>query len=498
MLLQRQGVPVAEIERRRVEVEHRRAEMESPPEDAGPRNRVLVHDVLKMQRAFDRIETPDDTLDRVRNHEPEARSVEPGPRPEDAVVRIDASGFTLSEDQEQARRSILQGLESGQCELVLTGPAGSGKTTMLRVLIKDLEDTGRKVRLVAPTGKAATRLSQLAGRPATTVHKPLYLKVEEDNEGKVHFGLPQPVAAGNTVILLDEASMLSRAVHADLMSKLPPEVQVVFVGDREQLPPVNDTWGADFANPTAVLTQIHRQALLSPILSLATEIRNGRHWRNSVHDHLHIVKGFDVGVSHVLPEQGRVTRVRHANLEHAAHWLVQTQAAGYPDTVLLTYTNKSRQLLNSLVRSLHGRLDQIEPGDRIVCKRNNPNLFVCNGEVRSVDTVEYLDTSHAAVIEFDDGVQAILFPHLLSEQNGGDKVGFARSVAMLDTLGREQVMRAEYGECLTIHASQGSQFDRVGLVLDFDWMGRKDAETYRRLLYTAVTRACQELVIFEV
>jgi exodeoxyribonuclease-5 len=389
--------------------------------------------------------------------------------------------FHLSDDQEAARKAVLEAAQDGEHVMVLTGPAGSGKTTLTRVIIDDFEALHRVVTLLAPTGKAATRLAELTGRSASTVHRPLYRRVHEDASGALHFSQTQSVAGFDALVIIDEASMLGTQLFADLFKDLPRGAQVLCVGDREQLEPVNDTWGPDFENPTAALTHVHRQALESPILDLATHVRLGGFWR-----------AFD--------PRGRVgyERRKRACLSDVVQWFVESRNAGQ-DVVLLTYTNRTRQALNEMVREAYGRRETIEPGDRILCKRNNLPLGVWNGEVREVERVEVdLEGGGFARVVWTDGKKALIIPWLLREQNGGDQKSFLYALAMIGKDMKDDIMRAEYGECLTVHASQGSQWKKVGIVHDFDFAQRNDKEFYRRLMYTAITRASEELVIFEV
>lgn len=390
--------------------------------------------------------------------------------------------ITLSEDQEVARNAVLKAITNGQTRMVLTGPAGSGKTTLMRTLISDLEVLGRPVTLLAPTGKAATRLAELTGRETSTIHRPLYRKVVEDSSGQLHFSDSQAVAGYKAVVIVDEASMLGTKVFGDLTYTLPKGAQLLCVGDREQLEPVNDTWGPDFTNPTAALSKVHRQALESPILALATDVRNGKFWRNFV----------------CPPDKKGYERIRRIGLPDVVEWLVKRREAG-EDTVLVTYMNRTRQMLNYLIRERYNRKLPIEVGDRIVCKRNNADLGCWNGEIRVVQAVEIdHDRGGCADVKWTDGTGALIVPWLLQEQNGGDRDSFRIALHMIGQEFKSEIMQAEYGECLTIHSAQGSQWKNVGIVHDFDYLQQKDAALYRRLMYTAITRAVENLVIFEV
>lgn len=392
----------------------------------------------------------------------------------------------LSPDQQQARNDILAAVHSGEREIVLSGPAGSGKTTLMRQVLEDLRELRRQTALLAPTGKAAARLRDTTGAETSTIHRALYKTVRESETGAVEFADPQTVARRGGVIVCDEASMVGRNLAKDLIGSLPAGAQILWVGDREQLPPVQDTWGANFANPTALLTQVHRQAEHSPIIRLATAVRRGDDWRR-------------------IPMATGYSRMR-CTREQAAAWLVGQRMFG-ADATLVTFSNATRRQLNALVRAQSGRSGLLDAGDHIVCTRNQYPRGIWNGEVFavrdcwpepvqtwSVDGVGMIDLTCADT----SGGEFLVWPEALD--GTADSAAWRAMDDQLEKRDRNRLVRCEYGECLTVHKSQGSQWDVVGLVHDkaLDAMQDRDPETYRRLVYTAVTRAAKELVIFEV
>lgn len=426
--------------------------------------------------------------------------------------------MALSDDQQVARDAVLAALRAGREAITLSGPAGSGKTTLMRTLIDDLEDAGRRVMLLAPTGKAAARLRDLTGRETTTIHRPLYKRIVVRADGSPEFHDPRSIADGRVVVVVDEASMVGTRLYRDLVRGLPTGAQLLCVGDREQLPPVQDTWGADFAAPTALLTQVHRQAEGSPIIRLATAIRTGQDWR-------------DVPATDRVDAQGGYSRA-HGTVDSAASWLAFQRAKGV-DATLLTFANNTRRAVNDAVRRARG-LDHeaIAPGDVLVCTRNHYGVGLMNGETRTVARVDWrpLDT-----VDFDDWGDPIAYHKWVDasavrwrttdvavdpaevDPDDADTVrpvyvvpeflGTGWSVDAWDHLQnkgdpdiRNRVMQAEWGECLTVHKSQGSQWQAVGVVHDrsLAGMATRDPDTYRRIMYTAATRAARKLVIFEV
>ena len=398
----------------------------------------------------------------------------------------------LSDDQERARKAIWDRVADGAAESVLAGPAGSGKTTLLRTLAEDAEARRRRVVMLAPTGKAASVLRAKSGRMASTIHKALYRSVEEDDAGNPVFGIPSWPCQPGDLLFVDEASMVGREIHAELMSHLPPGAQVVFCGDREQLPPVGDGWGADFAHPTAVLEEVHRQALESPIIRIATAIRTaepGWTW-----------KGVGRGA---WGEPG--AELERGLPQVGATWLADLRGRG-EDATLLAWRNKTRQELNNLVRAKRGiRAEFPQPGDYLICLKNNHAMDFMNGEVHQVRAAFRPPGSPWPAVQVDlwgDHRRAWVRPDLA----GGEMADWRTFEKLLrekyrdgegDPAGRW--VHCDIGEVLTVHKSQGSEFDAVGVIAErgLKWMARENPDDYRRWCYTAVTRARERLVVFE-
>lgn len=168
---------------------------------------------------------------------------------------------------------------------ILTGGPGSGKTTTLRGMIDELERRGQKVLCLAPTGKAAKRMSEQTERPASTIHRKLGFaglrppaKLEDDFSNRGSFN-------DFDVVVIDEASMLDLRVAERVLSHIDADTRLVLVGDPDQLPPVGvgslllDLIDSGRA-PTTSLTKIFRQAEGSLLVLNAYRIRDGKepHW----------------------------------------------------------------------------------------------------------------------------------------------------------------------------------------------------------------------------
>jgi len=159
---------------------------------------------------------------------------------------------------------------------MISGPPGVGKTTIIRAIADTAKAQGLLTSLTAPTGRAASRMTQLSGKPASTVHHLL---------GIMGRGIAPEYNAGNPlpadIVICDEASMLDVELAAKLTDALKPDAHLVLVGDADQLPPpgAGDALAELLASPAIShhrLTQVFRQAARSTLLKTAASIRVGQ------------------------------------------------------------------------------------------------------------------------------------------------------------------------------------------------------------------------------
>lgn len=387
----------------------------------------------------------------------------------------------LSPDQETALSACLVSIKANR-ETVLVGVAGSGKTTLMNALIA--QTTGRVV-LACPTGKAAHRLAQVTGRTAVTIHRLLYRSVEEVGDELV-FSEPHAPCLSGDLIVVDEASMVGSRIYRELMKYLPDGARVLWVGDSEQLEPVNDDWGPDLRNPTARLTEVHRQALGNPIIAYATAVRQG--------------EGNEWLKTDWNPEDG------HISVEAGAHpamvWYLSALDRG-ADVTLVTFTHKVRRAFNESVRA-NMKVDgkKLAPGDKILVKTNRQQAGLMNGQVLTVKSLSRLsqryrrDPVFRVLVREQEG--AILVNTDLIEKQPRDFWNWYK--ALPDFRKDHRLVHIWYGNCLTVHSSQGSQWDEVGFLWDdsFKRMRTREKEGARRFLYTAITRAAEKLAIFSI
>jgi exodeoxyribonuclease V alpha subunit len=190
----------------------------------------------------------------------------------DAMIRAyeRAAGIALARQQREAVRMAI-----GAKAAVVTGGPGVGKTTIVRGIVSILRKQGVTVALAAPTGRAAKRLSDATGAPASTLHRLL-----EWRPATGTFGRNAQTPLDCDALIVDEASMLDVRLGADLVAALPARARLVLVGDVDQLPSVGpgSVLGdviASGVTPTVRLTEIFRQAAESLIVVNAHRIQQG-------------------------------------------------------------------------------------------------------------------------------------------------------------------------------------------------------------------------------
>ena len=177
--------------------------------------------------------------------------------------------IALSEEQAHAAKGVVQHRFS-----ILTGGPGCGKTTTTLVIVRLLEAMKKTVLLAAPTGRASQRMSEVIGREAKTIHRLLEWK-------GVEFQRNENSPLSTDFLIVDECSMLDMGLTASLLKALPPNCQVLFIGDPDQLPAVGacnvlKDMMASGVIPCFRLTQVFRQAQESLIIQYAHQINKGQ------------------------------------------------------------------------------------------------------------------------------------------------------------------------------------------------------------------------------
>ncbi len=390
--------------------------------------------------------------------------------------------MVLTSEQLQAIEAI-EGRLATSTEAVLVGPAGSGKTTLLGVLLDRLEAGGRDVVLAAPTGKAAARLAEVTGREATTVHKRIYRSVDADDD-HLHFAQPRSATDPGAVLVVDEASMVGTQLYRDVTDHMADGASALWVGDREQLEPVNDRWGPDLSQPTAALRTIHRQAAENPIVAYATAVREGR----------------GAGWRRAWPNHDDRVQLRSGLGEAAMDWAATAAIEGR-DAMVITWTHRLREVVIAGVRERMGLTDPLAVGDRVLVRMNSEAVGRMNGELLTVEHVHPTQMYDRDVFVLKvSGLsrEVRVFAEHLNDRGRG--IWATRKSIGARRWDRYRFLHLWHGQCLTVHSAQGSQWGDVAFVFGDALVGqaRRDPEASRRLAYTAITRASERLTVFDV
>jgi len=361
--------------------------------------------------------------------------------------------WSPQQDEALSRVSAWLKDKNGDQVFRLFGWAGTGKSTLARHLAEGV----KSVKYAAFTGKAALVMRKRGCRGASTIHSLIYSLVS-DQEGEPKFALdPESAAATADLIVIDEVSMVDELLALDLLSF---GTKVLVLGDPFQLPPVQGAGYFTAVEPDLMLTEIHRQAADNPIIRMSMDIREGKR----------LSRG-DYGDSHVISTD-----------------MVDRAEVMGADQVLVG-RNKTRLDYNNRIRTLKG-LPHQEPiiGDRMVCLRNNPQKKLLNGQIWIVADVKRKNGGK---------FQMVLEPEDAVGKSGNEvkvvthKAFFSGEEEQLGWPERRQYDEFTFGYALTVHKSQGSQWDNVYL-FDESFVFRDDA---RRWLYTGVTRAAEKITV---
>ncbi len=345
---------------------------------------------------------------------------------------------------------------------VLTGGPGTGKTRTIQEVVATAERAGLEVALCAPTGRAAKRIEELAGHPATTIHRLLEAR-RVPGEGFV-FRYGRGERLPQDLIVCDEFSMCDTAIASRLVSAIDDGSHLLIVGDADQLPSVGpgdvlrDLIRSGVLS-SVELTEIHRQAAESRIVTLANEVNRGE---------VGELKGADGDVFLAeTPRDGIVDRVVEAVQNRIPAFFdvdladVQVMAPIYRGPAGVDALNEA---LKEALNPAGGRkaVAGFHEGDRVMQTRNDADLDVSNGDIGTV-----VDTSPS---------KRTL------------RVGFPRGEVTYDT---SQARDLVHAWCVTVHKAQGGEWPVIVYVCD----SSHRAMLWRNLAYTAVTRASRALII---
>lgn len=374
------------------------------------------------------------------------------------------------------KRAICQAASNGV--FILTGGPGTGKTTVVRAIIRVFDAMGLRIALAAPTGRAAKRMSQSAGEEAKTIHR--LLEMEYGAEDKLRFRKNENDQLEDDVIIIDEASMLDLMLTNALLKAIKPGARLILIGDVNQLPPVgaghvfDDIIKSDrFA--TVELTHIFRQAQESLIVTNAHAVNHGEYMNleSKSGDFFFLPRQEDAQTAATIAELCKKRLPKSYGL---------TVFEGIQVITPSRKGDAGTEMLNSALQSAinppaRGKAEKkvrdftLREGDKVMQIKNNYDIEwnkngsqgfgIFNGDIgviKKIDLSEELIT-----VDFEDKICEYDY-------------------TMLDEL--------ELAYAITVHKSQGSEYPIVIMPL-YRYTPKL---LTRNLLYTAITRA-QSIVI---
>ena len=411
----------------------------------------------------------------------------------------------LTEEQQTLLDAIIQKMrvtrqhESHWCRssfnFIVGGYAGTGKTTVLAHLREEISRSfpNLSVAFATFTGKASSVLKSKLDASGVntsadfigTIHALIYKAITRwDRTLKCHvvvgWKLKDPEEEFyHDIIIIDEGSMVSQQIWIDLLKMDKP---IIVMGDHGQLPPIGDSFSL-MKDTHFTLTNIHRQALNSPIIQLSQFVRDYGYIPNN--------RVFSNDVFKLSWRHPKCKKIWENNVVFDENLIV------------LCGFNATRVGLNNRIRKKLGYPENSElpvPGERMVCLQNDRTRGIMNGQLATLVWMMPLDynlySMTVAVDEYPDPIDCTVSKKCFGEvtytnydqsskKSKAVKYAMARNLWPIDYF--------DFGYAMSVHKSQGSEWDRV--ILFEQRTKHWDDEYYARWLYTAITRARHKLFI---
>jgi len=389
------------------------------------------------------------------------------------------SGIFLSEKQKYAVKSSLASGVS-----IITGGPGTGKTTIINTIINILHNADLSTAIAAPTGRAAKRITETSGHPASTIHRLLEYYYSESEE-MMRFGKNEEDQLEFDAIIIDEASMIDLMLMNGLVNAISIGTRLIIVGDADQLPSIGagnilrDMIASEIIY-SVKLTEIFRQAKESLIVVNAHKINKGEYpYCNE--------KEKDFFLMRMSSEKEMLKTIKELCVKRLPDYY--NDCVPMRDIQVLTPVRKG--LLGSICLNMELQSVLNPPTENLEEKKFADRLFRENDKVMQIKnnyqlTWKKLDdfTEGQGVFNGDIG-----FIKKIDKENGEVTVVFDENKYVVYDF--SQLDELEIAYAITVHKSQGSEFPVV--VMPVSWFPAVLAT--RNLLYTAVTRGKTAVIL---